>query len=79
MTDIVCAYHPDRAALGYCSGCGKSLCYQCVVRLTAGNYCPSCAETPDHKPARPGGRSRLPLWIGLAALAIGGYIVTRML
>jgi hypothetical protein len=79
MTGIVCADHPDRAALAYCSGCGRTLCSQCLVRLTAGNYCPSCADTPDHRPARPAGRSRRLLWIGLAALAIGGYIVTRML
>ena len=39
MSEIACAYHDDRTALAYCSGCGKALCSQCVVRLTSGNYC----------------------------------------
>jgi len=80
MSEIACAYHADRTALAYCSGCGKALCSQCVVRLSTGNYCESCAETPDHRPAvRAAGRSRLLLWIGLAVLALGGYIITRLL
>jgi len=80
MSEIACAYHGDRAALAYCSGCGKALCSQCVVRLTSGNYCDACANTPDHRPAPPRtGRSRLLIWVGLAVLALGGYIITRLL
>lgn len=80
MSEIVCVHHPDRLALAYCSGCGKALCNQCVVRLSTGNYCDVCAETPDHRPAaRRAGRSRVWLWIGLAILILAGITITRFL
>lgn len=76
MNAIACVYHADRTALAYCAGCGKPLCAQCVVRLSTGNYCWACAETPDHRPAalRPR-RSRALLWAGLAAVMILGYVL----
>jgi hypothetical protein len=80
MTGIACANHPDRLAMGYCSGCGKALCAGCIVRLSDGNYCQVCAETPDHRPPQPrAGRSRVWLWIGLAGLITIGFLLSRML
>jgi hypothetical protein len=80
MRAIVCAHHADRAALWYCSGCGRPLCGACVVRLSSGNYCEACAEAPDHRPPAPRApRSRVWLWIGIAALAAAAYVITRML
>jgi len=62
-----CANHPDRTALGYCSGCGKALCPDCLVRLSTGNYCEVCAD-PQARPRR--GRP-IPWWaIALAVLVL---------
>ncbi|MGH2404971.1 MAG: B-box zinc finger protein [bacterium] len=79
MNAIACAHHADRAALAYCAGCGKALCAECVVRLSTGNYCESCAETPDHRPAgvRPR-RSRVLVWVGLAVLLAAGYALLTL-
>jgi hypothetical protein len=80
LNGIACAHHPDRSALAYCAGCGKALCAECVVRLSFGNYCQTCAETPDHRPpvARRS-RARLWLWVGLAGLALVVYLILRLL
>jgi hypothetical protein len=65
---VRCAHHPGRAALGYCSRCGKPLCTECLVRLSAGNFCSACADAPA-RPVR--ARGRIPWWaIVLAALAV---------
>ena len=70
-----CAVHPDRQALGYCSRCGKPLCKECLVRLRTGNFCDTCANAPEGRPARP--RRGMPWWaIGLIVLA--ALIVIRM-
>jgi len=72
---VKCATHPDRAALGYCGRCGKALCKECLVRLSTGNYCDTCANAPDR-----GGRARrgIPWWaVGLILLA--ALIVIRAL
>jgi hypothetical protein len=61
-----CANHSDRAALGYCSGCGKALCSECLVRLSTGNYCDVCAN-PGMK-TRP--RRPMPWWLILAGAAL---------
>jgi hypothetical protein len=80
MTAIVCANHPDRLAMGYCAGCGKALCSDCLVRLSTGNYCPVCAETPDHRPpSTRGRRTRAWLWVGLALLATLVLLLLRSL
>lgn len=79
MTGITCAHHPDRAALGYCAGCGSPLCGQCVVRLPEGNYCNACASAPDHRPRAPARGSRLWVWAGIVALAAALYVVSRLL
>lgn len=79
MSAVVCAFHADRPALAYCAGCGKALCATCVVRLSTGNYCQTCAERPDHRPAMDGrGRSRVWLWAGLAAVVLL-YLISRLL
>lgn len=62
-----CANHPDRAALGYCSRCGKALCTECLVRLSIGNFCETCANPGTA--ARP--RRAMPWWlIVLAGVAL---------
>lgn len=67
-----CAVHPDRAALGYCSRCGKPLCKECLVRLRVGNFCETCANDPEGRRAR--ARRRFPWWtlvlvvVGILAL-----------
>ena len=54
-----CANHPDRAALGYCSRCGKALCAECLVRLSTGNFCEACANpSPAVRP-----RPAMPWWV----------------
>lgn len=55
-----CAVHPERSALGYCGRCGKALCKDCLVRLSTGNFCDSCANAPEPgvRPARRG----IPWW-----------------
>lgn len=79
MSAVVCAFHADRAALAYCAGCGKALCTTCVVRLSTGNYCQTCAERPDHRPrAGRRGPTHLWLWAGLAA-ALLLYVISRFL
>jgi hypothetical protein len=80
VTTIVCANHPDRLAMGYCAGCGKALCSSCLVRLSTGNYCAVCAETPDHRPpSARGRRGRTWLWVGLAALVTLVLLLSRLL
>lgn len=79
MNQISCAHHPDRTALAYCAGCGKALCGGCVVRLSAGNYCNACAETPDLRPRPPKGRrSRRWLWVVVALAALAVLFALRM-
>jgi B-box zinc finger len=73
---VKCATHPDRTALGYCGRCGKALCKECLVRLSTGNYCDTCANAPDRAPARV--RRGIPWWVvGLILLAV--LIVFRTL
>ncbi len=80
MNGIACAHHPDRVALAYCAGCGKPLCGSCVVRLSTGNYCQICAETPNHRPpALRRARSRMWIWVGLGVLAAAGLLISRLL
>lgn len=67
-----CAYHPERAALGYCANCGKSLCSACLVRLSTGNYCRACASPQD----RPLARRRLPWWV-IALVLLAALILVR--
>ncbi len=79
MSQISCAQHPDRTALAYCAGCGKALCGSCVVRLSAGNYCQACAETPDLRPIpQKAGRSRRWLWVVAALAAIAILLAMRI-
>jgi len=80
LNAVVCAIHPDRAALAYCAACGKALCTGCVVRLSTGNYCQACAEMPDNRSrADHRGRSRAWTWAGLAIVAIAAYVISRLL
>jgi hypothetical protein len=51
-----------------------------VVRLSAGNYCETCAATPDHRPAAPQkARSRLWIVVGAAVAAALVLLVMRLL
>lgn len=80
MTGITCARHADRPAIAYCAGCGKPLCGTCVVRLSTGNYCEECAETPDHRPRKARGRGVRPrLLVGITLLLVAAYLVSRLL
>jgi hypothetical protein len=76
---ITCAYHDDRTALAYCAGCGKPLCGQCVVRLSTGNYCDTCAAAPDHRPQSIAQRSRAKWWIIGAVILTVVYVVSRLI
>jgi hypothetical protein len=80
VSEIACVNHPERLALAYCAGCGKALCGRCVVRLSAGNYCEVCAETPDHRPpSSRTRRGRLWVWAGLAAAVTAALLLSRVL
>ena len=62
-----CANHPERTALGYCGQCGKALCTACLVRLSTGNYCATCAGGEGRAVRVP---RRMPWWaVGLMVLA----------
>lgn len=69
-----CAAHPDRTALGYCGRCGKALCKDCLVRLSTGNFCDTCANAPDRGAAR--ARRGFPWW-AVALIIVGALIVFR--
>jgi hypothetical protein len=71
-----CATHPDRAALGYCGRCGKALCKDCLVRLSTGNYCETCANAPERSPRT--SRRGLPWW-AVALIIVAAVIVLRAL
>lgn len=70
-----CRNHPDRIALGYCSRCGKPLCTTCLVRLSSGNFCETCATPPQRAP---GGLRRFPWWL-VAVLVLGLLLAARIL
>ncbi|MDR5682781.1 MAG: B-box zinc finger protein [Armatimonadota bacterium] len=78
MTAIRCAFHRDRGALFYCSRCGKALCSDCVVKLSSGNYCRTCAESPFGPPGQVRSRSYLWIWLVVGAavflLALFAYV-----
>ena len=61
-----CVNHADRSALGYCSRCGKALCSECLVRLSTGNFCDTCANPTTA--ARP--RRALPWWLIVAGAVV---------
>ena len=66
-----CAFHPERSALGYCGTCGKPLCKTCIVRLRTGNFCESCASSPEgstRQSAAP--RRRFPRWAIVVAVLV---------
>lgn len=66
-----CVNHPERAALGYCSQCGKALCTECLVRLSTGNYCEACANpTAAERPRR-----AIPWWLIVLAAAVLLFLV----
>ena len=70
-----CAAHPDRAALGYCSRCGKPLCKDCLVRLNMGNFCETCANNPEG--LRPRAGRRLPWWL-IVVVVLGVVVLLRL-
>jgi hypothetical protein len=71
-----CATHPDRAALGYCSRCGRPLCKDCLVRLSMGNFCEACANNPEGRKPRP--RRRIPWW-AIVVIVLGVVLLLRLL
>jgi hypothetical protein len=71
---VKCAAHPDRTALGYCARCGKPLCKDCLVRLSTGNFCETCANAPE----RPAAKRTIPWW-AIALVVIAALIVLRAL
>lgn len=68
-----CANHPDRAALGYCSQCGKAVCTECLVRLSTGNFCDTCAN--PSAAVRP--RRAMPWWL-IVVGAAGVLFLVRL-
>lgn len=41
---MVCAYHPDREAVGACVNCGQLICEECKTVLAEKIYCNPCAN-----------------------------------
>ena len=70
-----CAAHPDRAALGYCSRCGRPLCKDCLVRLYMGNFCETCANNPEGLRPRVG--RRIPWWV-IVVVVLGVVVLLRV-
>jgi B-box zinc finger protein len=70
-----CAAHPDRAALGYCSRCGRPLCKDCLVRLNTGNFCEACANNPEG--VKPRAARRIPWWV-IVVVVLGIVVLLRL-
>lgn len=70
-----CAYHPERIALGYCAQCGKAVCTACLVRLSTGNICETCANA-EGRAVRV--RRGVPWW-ALGLLVLAALILVRAL
>lgn len=61
MSELVCAYHPERSTLLRCARCDKPICTQCAIRHPVGLRCRECAQL-----------TRLPMYrVGPRALGLG--------
>lgn len=56
-----CSLHPDRAAVGRCERCGRTVCLECAVPFRGGIRCERCAalELGEPAPSSPERRRRL--------------------
>lgn len=56
-----CSVHPDRAAVGLCERCGRTVCLECAVPFRGGIRCERCAalELGEPAPTSPERRRRL--------------------
>ena len=83
-----CFYHPERAAIGTCPQCGKSVCPECQVAVAGKRYCTTCAGAPDSTAsvgiaaqreiwfARHLNWTTVLTWVGAAAMSfIAGFVV----
>lgn len=81
---LYCAFHPDRQPAGFCVGCGKPVCMECLQSIENRTYCSTCAtelvqqfrrRIPAQK-SLPGARS--PIIAGLIGLVPGlGQLYNR--
>jgi hypothetical protein len=39
-----CQFHPDRAAVGLCMRCRRTICADCCTRLQGVNHCHACLK-----------------------------------
>jgi TM2 domain-containing membrane protein YozV len=46
-----CCYHPDREAIGTCTGCGRALCEECRAIVNGRYHCLACASAMASAPA----------------------------
>ena len=88
MTDLICSYHPDRAAIGTCINCGKPVCLECKVVLAEKCLCNPCADA-TYGSATAALRAHRPNWFarhlnwttvlswfgGMAASFVAAFIV----
>jgi len=88
-----CRYHPDRAGLGVCSGCGATVCEECATRVEGILHCRECLRLLSAGPTGVGWRSTgslLPavlltplVWallsFGLQALVVSFALVRKLL
>lgn len=76
-----CAYHPDRAAVGYCSQCGQPTCAECFLPHGDRRLCPVCVvsapKPPPNTPALVFGIIAGALFLCLVALLIVYGVTVR--
>jgi hypothetical protein len=70
-----CEAHPDRAAIGLCERCGRTVCLDCAIPFRGAIRCESCAALelgdPSPSPAERGRRIRFE-HLALALLLAAG-------
>jgi Na+/proline symporter len=87
-SNLKCHYHPERAAVGTCANCGKTVCPECKVVLSQKCYCNPCAEEAytsaasvvqsksDGWFARHLNWTTVLTWVGAAAVSfVAGFVV----